>query len=465
MKKNSFALAGITLLATFVSIAQENKKSNQPNYIIILADDMGYSDIGCFGNKITKTPNLDRMAAQGMLMTDCHSNGAVSTPTRTALLTGRYQQRAGLEGVILENIPEHKIAGLQPEEVTFANVLKDNGYKTAIIGKWHVGSLEKYNPLNHGFENFIGFKTGNVDYQSHLDTQADLDWWDGLEKKDMPGYSTELISSSSIDFITKNKNVPFCLYVAHAVPHGPCQSPTDPAFRRMGIKTPLHIMPANYNVQNSRREMIEYLDITIGKMIQKLKELEIDKKTLVVFMSDNGPVIRDGGSALPLREGKGSAYEGGHRVPGIMYMPGTIKAGSVCNQTVIGMDIFPTMLDMAGIKYKPKIKPLDGISLFPIIKGGKIGERTLFWGLGLKYAVREGKWKLVSIISKPKGSVAGQLKKEVFLYDLSKDISEQNDLSQSNPVIVKLLEDKLEVWIKDVESEVPEQLQQYIQIK
>lgn len=466
MKNCNLKLVGLSLLATPIVYCQQKQVIAKTNFIIVMADDLGYSDIGCFGNNVTKTPNLDKMAREGMLFSDCHSNGAVSTPTRTALLTGRYQQRAGLEGVILENIPEHKIAGLQPEEVTFANVLKDNGYRTAVVGKWHVGSMEKYNPLNHGFEKFVGFKTGNVDYQSHLDTQADLDWWDGLEKKDMPGYSTELISSAAINFITQNKKAPFCLYVAHAVPHGPCQAPTDPAFRKLGRTKPLQLSPKDYDATKSRREMIEYLDKTIGEMMLKLKELGLEKKTLLVFMSDNGPLLKDGGSALPLREGKGSAYEGGHRVPGIMFMPGTIKAGTVCNQTVIGMDLFPTMVEMAGVNYKSEKKPLDGVSLLPIIKGGKITDRTLFWGLGLKSAVRDGKWKLVSILSTSHNETDSvKPTKKVFLFDLDKDISEKNNLSNEFPEVAKSLESKLEIWRNDVKSQIPEQLQQFIPIK
>ena len=445
MNKKNTTITGLGLIASCNLFSLKNEANTKPNFIIIMADDLGYSDIGCFGNTDVKTPNLDRMAAEGLLFTDYHSNGAVSTPTRAALLTGRYQQRAGLEGVILE-IPEHKNVGLQPQEVTFANVLKNNGYKTAIIGKWHLGSLEKYNPLNHGFDKFVGFKTGNVDYQSHIDRKADLDWWDGLENKDMPGYSTELITSKSIDFITENKNKPFCLYVAHAAPHNPCQAPTDPAFRKLGVTNPLQRTPKDYSVKNSRKAMIEYMDKGIGETFTRLKKLGLNNRTLVIFMSDNGPLSREGGSATPLRGGKNTLFEGGHRVPCIMYMPGTITGGNVSNQTVIGMDLFPTMLEMAGIKYNPKNRPLDGVSLLPIIKGKKIAERTLFWKRGSDYAVRDGFWKLV---------ITG---KQVLLFDLSKDISETNNLAVSNPEVVKSLETKLQIWKQDVESGFPEQL-------
>ena len=206
-------VAATCALAAFSPVEMMAQK--QPNFVIIVADDMGYGDVGIYGNEYIKTPNIDQMAREGMMFTDFHSNGSVSSPTRCGLLTGRYQQRAGLEKVLL--VPrddKDKEVGLQSEEITFAKILGDNGYRTALIGKWHLGYLQKHHPMNFGFQKFVGFKSGNVDYQSHRNRYGDVDWWDGLEMKNMPGYTTTLLTTLSEDYIKENKDKPFCLYIA-----------------------------------------------------------------------------------------------------------------------------------------------------------------------------------------------------------------------------------------------------------
>jgi arylsulfatase A-like enzyme len=460
---NNITLAGLGLLSFIFGIKQESKAANnKPNFIFILGDDMGYSDLSCYNTATIKspnsTPNLDRMATGGMRLTDCHSNGALSTPTRTALLTGRYQQRAGLEGVILENNPVHQLAGLQPEEATFAEVLKGVGYKTALFGKWHLGGLDKYNPLNQGFDKYIGFKTGNIDLQTHIDTQAKFDFWDGFVENNVVGYATDIFATSAIDFIKENKNSAFCIYIAQSAAHGPCQGPTDPPIRQLGRTNPVHVYPANYNQPASRKAMIEAMDSTIGQILDSLKNLKLDSNTLVIFMSDNGPKDYAGGYALPLKAGKGSPNEGGHRMPGLLYMPGTIKAGTVNSETVMGMDFFPTFAELAGINYSSTAKPLDGISIVPILSGQPLPQRTLFWRMGPnKAAVRDGKWKLVGVVPTPKECDA-PLPMELFLYDLSKDISERTNLALTYPDVVTTLKAKFDAWLIDVQSDVPDQL-------
>lgn len=463
MKTNNITLAGLGLLSTLFGIKQESKAANnKPNFIFILGDDMGYSDLSCFNTATIKshnnTPNLDRMATGGMRLIDCHSNGALSTPTRAAFLTGRYQQRAGLEGVILENNPVHLVAGLQPEEVTFAEVLKGAGYKSALFGKWHLGGMDKYNPLNQGFDKYIGFKTGNIDLQTHIDTQAKFDFWDGFSINNVSGYATEIFTTSAIDFIKENKDNPFCIYIAQSAAHGPCQGPNDGAIRELGRTNPVHVYPADYNQPIARKEMIEYMDKGVGQILDSLKTLGLDSNTLVIFMSDNGPKDYSGGFALPLKQGKGSPYEGGHRMPAVMYMPGTIVPGTVCNQTVIGLDFFPTFAEMAGINYSSVEKPLDGVSLVPLIKGEQLSPRTLFWRMGpKKAAVREGKWKLVGIMPTAIECEAPPVL-EFSLFDLSKDISEKTNLATTYPDIVTSLKTKFEAWLIDVQSDVPDQL-------
>lgn len=421
----------------------------RPNFVIIVADDMGYGDISVHGNDYIKTPNIDKMASDGMIFTDFHSNGAVSSPTRCALLTGRYQQRAGLENVLL--VPkngENMNVGLQPGEVTFAKVLGDNGYKTALIGKWHLGYLEKYNPLNFGFQKFVGFKSGNVDYQSHRNRYGDVDWWDGLEMNNMPGYTTTLLTDLSEEYIKENKNTPFCLYIAHAAPHSPLQGPKELAVRTE--QTPEGDKNSDRPNIDIYKDMVEELDVCVGRILTTLKKYKLEKNTLVVFMSDNGPVKRLGGSAGNYRGGKGDPWEGGHRVPGIFYMPGTIKAGSVCDQTAMTFDLFPTMLDMAKVSYDDSDKKLDGISMLPVFKGEKIGNRSLFWGTGKKnIAVRNGKWKLVRLNHKDGN--------KFYLFDMSVDPYEKNDLSANNKNMVQKLNGEIVRWSKSVYSEVPDQ--------
>ena len=440
--KSIILLSGAALTVAVMSDAQAPKK---PNFIIILADDMGYGDAGFTGNTFINTPNIDRLAKEGMTFNDFHSNGAVSSPTRCALVTGRYQQRAGLENVILASGDVNKIeAGLQPQEVTFAKVLSDNGYRTALLGKWHLGYKEKYNPLHYGFQKYVGFKSGNVDYQSHRNRNGDPDWWDGFELKDMPGYTTTLLTTLTTNYIKENKNVPFCVYMAHGAPHSPLQGPTDPAVRD-GVNNSKD--KANRPSKEIYKDMIEELDRSVGEVVKTLKECGIEKNTLVIFFSDNGPVIANGGSAGSFRGAKGQIWEGGHHEPGIMYMPGSIKAGAVCNQTALGMDIFPTLIDMAGVKYDDRKRPLDGVSLVPALKGGAIAPRTVFWGTGNNnYAVREGNWKLVKTDSKYQ------------LYDLEKDPSEQTDVAGDFAGVVCDLKQKLDKWHKSVYSEVPNQI-------
>jgi arylsulfatase A len=453
--KNSlkfYSAAGLGCLSSFIGATKaEAEKNQKTNFIIILADDLGYGDIGCFGNTNIKTPNIDRMASQGMLMTDFHTNGAVSTPTRTALLTGRYQQRAGMEGVLLTWVEKHELAGLQPEEVTFADVLKKNGYRTAIFGKWHVGTLNKYNPVNHGFDEFVGFKSGNVDYRNFYDTSGRNDWWCGDSLKHEEGYLTELITKKSLDFIEQNKQKPFCLYVAHGCPHYPYQGPDDPPFRKLGVPG-MHQSPRE-DKQTAYKEMIEYMDKGVGQILEKLKKEGLDKNTFVVFMSDNGPT--GPGSSGELRGKKGDLFEGGHRVPGIFWMPSLIKPGQVCNQPAIGMDLFPTMLALAQIKYKNKVKPLDGVDLTPLMTGNIAAKRTIFWRNDKGKAVRDGDFKcLIAQTGKGKNK-----SNTTYLFDLKNDFKEQNNLIEKYPELVKQLLAKLKDWEKSVDSEVPEQIQ------
>ena len=420
-----------------------SEEAKQPNFIIIVADDMGYADISCFGNTVINTPVLDKMAADGIRLADYHSNSAVSTPTRCALLTGRYQQRAGLQDVLLEANAAHKLQGLQPEEVTFAKILGQNGYKTAMFGKWHLGDLPKYSPVVHGFQTYQGFHAGNVDYFAYLTNQGEYDWYrqETLERDDK-GYLTDEINERTVRFIEDNADSPFCIYVAHGCPHSPFQGPNATPYRTEGSKQTKE--PAGTDRELQYKEMIEQMDTGIGWILDKLEEEGLTDNTFVVFVSDNGPA--EVGSTGGMRGSKGSLFEGGHRVPGIIRMPDVIKAGQVSSVPVMSMDFFPTMIELAGIDYDDSAKPLDGVSLVPLMKTGKMADRTLFWRFRNVRAAREGDMKYIEGEGVPPS-----------LYDLSADRDETTNLYNANKSYANTLRVKLDAWEKSVDSETPQQ--------
>jgi arylsulfatase A-like enzyme len=407
----------------------------RPNLVIIMADDMGYGDAGCYGGSIA-TPNLDRMAAEGMRFTDFHSSGNVCSPTRAGLLTGRYQQRAGIPGVINAdpNVAAHH-HGLVPEkEVTFAELLHNAGYTTAIFGKWHLGYTRQFNPVHHGFDRFRGFVSGNIDYHSHYDRMEKYDWWDGLTLIQEEGYSTHLITQHAVTFIEENRDQPFCLYVAHEAVHSPWQGPNDPP-QRGPDKQP---RPGEKGAkERAFKEMLTEMDKGVGEILDALKALELAGKTFVFFLSDNGPA---GGSAGPLRGRKGSNWEGGHRVPAIAWWPGTIPAGETSDQLAVSLDLMPTLLALAGTR-APEGHRFDGMDLTPVLtRGETIPGRQLVWN---GRAMRDGVWKLIR-------SGKGTEKGSIGLYNLSQDIGERNNLAQQHPERVTAMLRGIEAWNVDV---------------
>ena len=347
--------------------------AEQSNIVVIMADDLGYGDVRSFWqDSPAPTPHLDAMATDGMRLTDFHSSGNVCSPTRAGLLTGRYQQRAGIPGVI--NADPKVVAhyrGLQHSETTFAELLQSAGYRTAIYGKWHLGYDKKFNPITHGFDRFRGFVSGNIDYFSHYDRMEVYDWWDGQKTIVEEGYSTHLITHHAVQFIHDNKDRPFCLYVAHEAVHAPWQGPNDVAERG-----PNKVLGKKKTAKQALPEMLTELDKSVGEIRSALKETGIDRKTLVFFFSDNGPA---GGSSGPLRGRKGSNWEGGHRVPAIACWPGIVPPGSVSDELSISLDLMPTMLEIANVQ-PPKERPLDGMSLLSLLRGNPTGaSRKLFW--------------------------------------------------------------------------------------
>ncbi|QNN25363.1 sulfatase-like hydrolase/transferase [Planctomycetales bacterium ZRK34] len=414
--------------------------ADKPNFVIIMADDLGYGDIsaGPFEGWID-TPNLDRLAKAGVSLTDFHSNGAVCSPTRAALMTGRYQQRAGIGGVVKAD-PRAGVHddGLQPDvEVTFSKKLQAAGYATGMFGKWHLGYLPRYNPIHHGFDEFRGYVSGNVDYFSHVDQAGNFDWWIGDKLQQEEGYSTHLITQHTLDFIRKNKDKPFCVYVPHEAPHYPYQGPNDPPQRKVGQKAK---HPRGPDDKQAYRLMVQEVDRGVGQIMDLVGELGIAGRTMIVFISDNGAIGL--GSNRPLRGYKGRVWEGGHRVPAIVTWPDVVKPGTVNDATTLTMDLMPTMLEAAGLD-QPTERALDGVSLMPVLRGGELGPRQLFWMYGKKTAMRDGPWKLVM-------NDLGA--KEPALFDLSKDLSEKNDLSKDHPQRMKQMLEAIERWQQDMKD-------------
>lgn len=411
----------------------------QPNIVVIMADDLGYGGIAPYGNISIQTPNLNLLAAQGIRFTDFHSNGAVCSPTRAALMTGKYQQRTGVDGVITAK--SHREVGLSLDEVTIAEEFKSHGYNTGMFGKWHLGYSKAFNPTLQGFDVYTGFVSGNVDYHGHIDQEGYLDWWKGTEIENEEGYTTDLITDYGVEYISANEpsktGKPFFLYLPHEAPHGPYQRRIDKVLREVGQPGTEEV--DQDSIASIYKEMVEVMDEGIGRIIGALKESGQYENTIVLFLSDNG--ANHYGSNGVLRGFKGGVYEGGSRVPAIISYPNKLKGGVVSEQTVVTMDILPTLLDFIG--KKPTGSNIDGISIKDnLVLQDSLPSRDLFFTYRNKGFVRSGDWKLVSI----KSDDAEILE----LYNLSNDLEEQNDVHLDNLDLTKSLHSKLKVWEKEV---------------
>ena len=439
MKNNT--IKSILWFAFLLIIASgcADMKQDKLNVILIMADDLGYGDLSCYGSEKIVTPNLDMLASEGIRFIDFHSNGAVCSPTRAALLTGKYQQRVGIPGVITAK--KHRHQGLALSEKTFAESFKEAGYVTGIFGKWHVGYHTKFNPIHQGFDEYRGFVSGNIDYHSHVDQEGFEDWWQGDVLKKEKGYLTDLITQHAIDFINRHKDEPFLLYIPHGAPHYPIQGRNSKAEREIGGKNGVDFFPygSEENKEQVYKEMVEIMDDGIGKIIRELKELKLDKNTFVLFCSDNGGDRKLSSNGI-LKGFKGSVWEGGHRVTAIAWCPELIAPNQQRDEPVLTMDIYPTLADMIGVETPEDI---DGISLKKhLFEGETLPERELFWQHGAQVAMRKGDWKLVleNEHAKPK------------LFNLKSDIGEMNDLAEENPVLVKEMLHKIAWWKEDVQT-------------
>lgn len=455
MKKSGFLIDRIIILAiiagsfTGCSQQEDRSKDKAANIIYIMVDDLGYGDVGCYNEKIEYTPNIDRLAESGIRFTDYHSNGPVCTPTRISFLTGKYPSRFGPR---FESALGYK-KGLPPDTYTVADAMKQAGYATAVYGKWHMGHEPPYLPPSYGFDEFIGLATGDGDHHTHIARAGHQDWWHNDTLRMEQGYSTDLIQEHSIEFIRRNKDRPFFLYISHLAIHFPWQGPEDPPHRVEGNdygKDKFGIIPDSTYVRPHVEEMIKRVDDGIGEILEILESLNIENNTLVVFTSDNGGYghysdkFFNISSNGPFREQKGKVYEGGHRVPCIFYWPGRIPQGKVSGELVMTMDMFPTFMQIAGSELPDKTE-LDGIGIWKHLTEGKeLPARIVGWKKRDVSAIRKDNWKFCMI----------EGKKEMYNLDL--DMNEEIDLSSIMTEKTEELMQEYQTWIGDITSSHPE---------
>ncbi len=427
----------------------------RPNIIVMMVDDMGFAGPSCapYGNPNYETPGMNRLASEGMLFTDFHSSGTVCSPTRAGLLTGRYQQRVGVEAVIHPHADhaEHR-KGLHKSELTFAELFKESGYATGVVGKWHLGYAKEngeFHPQNHGFDYFKGYHSGNIDYINHWGDHMEHDWWHGRKETIEEGYTTHLINRYSLEFIEENKDKPFCLYIAHESPHAPIQGPDDPIQRGPGAEKRIT------SVEEAMKQMILEMDKGVEQVRTKLVELGLDKNTLFLFFSDNGAAGNTKTASSKFRGNKGSVYEGGTRVPAIAWWPGKIEPGASTDALSITLDIMPTILSVAKIN-APAERKLDGVDLSPVLFEKKApAERPLYWGSlsnsgSRSEALRDGPWKLV--VQHPKAKPGTFENEKVELYQLDKDLGETTDLSAQEPKRAAAMLKQVKGWYAEMQK-------------
>ncbi|MCZ6672105.1 MAG: sulfatase [Verrucomicrobia bacterium] len=454
------------LLIVAVSLQAADKL---PNIVLLVADDLGYGELGCQGNPQIPTPNIDSLAEHGIRFTQGYVTAPFCSASRAGLMTGRYQTRFGYEFNPIGAKNEDPNAGLPVGETTIADVLVNAGYVTGIFGKWHLGGTAKYNPIRRGFDEFFGFlheghyfvpqpyqdhtttwlrrkvlpgggegrwisEDGKLIYSTHMgNTEPDYDADNPIYRDGQPVVETEYLTDAftreAVSFIDRQADKPFFLYVPYNAVHSPMQG-ADPYMEKFA-----HIEDIQRRIFAA---MLANLDDSVGTILAKLREEGLEENTLIFFISDNGGPTRElTSSNLPLRDGKGSVYEGGNRVPFMVQWKGKLPAGSVYKNPVISLDIFSTAAAIANAQVD-KHKRIDGVNLIPFLTGEKKGRPhdQLFWRIGSRAAIRVGDWKLLRNPRRGQGD-------DWELYNLAKDISEENDLAAKNP---KKFKEMIAAW-------------------
>jgi len=407
-------------------IASGDQTTVKPNILVIVADDLGYADLGCQGCKDIPTPNIDSLAAAGIRATNGYVSSPVCSPTRAALMTGRYQQRSGHEFNPGPPATASAEFGLAPSELTLAERLKPAGYMCGIVGKWHLGYKRPYHPVDRGFDEFFGFLAGA---HSYLDTRDQANpILRGLEPVESVTYLTDMLADEAANFVRRHASKPWCLFLTFNAVHTPMHTTEAYMARVQGIEDPLRQQLA---------AMLVAMDDGVGKVLDTVRQQGLEEKTLIFFVSDNGGPTRANASLnTPLRGFKGQVYEGGIRVPFLIQWKGKLPAGEVYHEPIMAIDIVPTALAAAQISVKPD-ELLDGVNLIPYLMSEKSGSPhdALYWRFGAQWAIRCGDWKLLD-----PGTGTPEL------YNLREDISEQNDVAAKYPDKVAQLRDLYEKW-------------------
>lgn len=432
----------MNLVLTIASCSAFAAETGQrPNILVIVADDLGYADLGFQSGADIPTPHINSLAAGGARFTNGYVSGPYCSPTRAGLMTGRYQQRFGHE--FNPGGANNGEKGLPLSEVTFANRFKNAGYSTGLVGKWHLGDGAKYHPMQRGFDEFFGFLGG-----AHTYFAKSANILRGTEKISEPAYLTDAFGREAVSFIERHQKDPFFLYLAFNAVHTPMEADEE---RREKFSSIGETQRRTYAA------MLSAMDDAVGRVLKTLHETKLDENTLIFFISDNGgPTMKgttiNGSINTPLRGSKRTTLEGGIRVPFVIQWKGHIVPGTVFNQPVIQLDILPTALAAAGIEIKPEWN-FDGVNLLPAITGKSkvLPHETLYWRLGEQNAVRHGDWKLVQYdvnadIDFTTGVAPQNGVTSKKLYHLTKDIGEGHDLADKYPDKVKELESIWQTW-------------------
>lgn len=423
--------------AVITGMASETEAAGRvrPNILFILADDLGWGDLSCYGRPDYKTPHLDRLAAQGTRFTNAYSAAPVCTPTRVGFHTGRYPARlpVGLEEPIHERSAigdRVKTTGIPTSHPTVSSLIKSAGYDTALIGKWHLGYLPDFGPLRFGFDEFFGNMSGAVDHFTHKDMTGNLDFFENEVPVEKIGYMTDLLTERAVGYLGRTHKRPFYLSLHYTAPHWPWEGPGDVAFSQK-----MKYSPTGFRSGGSIKvyaDMMKSLDAGIGRVLDKLRSSGLDRNTLVIFTSDNG------GERFsynwPFTGQKMDLFEGGVRVPAIVRWPGVARVGQISDQAVITMDWTATMVAAAGGAPDTRY-PLDGLDLTDVLTAERPQfDRTFFWRTARQGAMRKGNWKYI------------RENKDEFLFDLSADVRERSLFNESHPSVLQALRGEYQKW-------------------
>lgn len=431
------AVCGTVAVGGAISCAVAQEHRDRPNVILIYTDDMGYGDLGCYGNPSIATPNIDRMAAEGVRMTSFYSSAAVSSPSRAGLLTGRYQVRMGMYGDRVSVLFPDTPRGLPEEEITIADILKKAGYSTALIGKWHQGHAHPYLPSDNGFDYFFGlYSPNNYKILPLIDNEEVVQ-----DFADRPNL-TQMYTAHAKKYIADHRDTPFFLFLSHTYPHMP-------------------VMSSKEFEHKSRRgkygDCVEEIDWSVGEIFRTLREQGLDGNTLVIFTSDNGPWLRftpnNGGSAGPLRGGKGSCWEGGFRMPGIFWFPKKLSP-AVCYDMACQLDLLPTITKLCGGKL-PDDRPIDGVDIMPLLRNGRKVRNEFAYYCGSRLsALRRGKFKAIFEVPDDWYTdtpfLADTSKVDILIFDIETDFDERRNLAPKHADMVASFKELYEQYLNNV---------------